>query len=273
MKSPAPTAGLAGLQQRLSRQLGALGTSAPWRALQRRFDQCAPRERLLLIGAAAAVVLMLSDALWLGPALTQFRAAQHRQMEARTALSRLQTEIRTLAERDVALARQQQGELSHWRQRVRDGDSALRRHEDRLVGPDRMLDLLGQLLTRHGQVRVRAMQSLGRSDLLAAQPGGAPGQARPVAPAMPSPAPDTKPGTAAPQVADSTPGMPTLYRHGVELVLEGGFTDLLQTLKALEALPQHVLWGSVSLRVEQHPRSVLTLRVYTISRDRHWLEI
>ena len=264
MKSPAPTAGLLRL---LWRRLGALGTAAPWRALQRRFDQCAPRERLLLIGAAAAVVLMLSDALWLGPALTQYRAAQRQQLEAGTALGALQTEVRTLVERKLALARQQQGELSHWRQRVRDGDSALRRHEDSLVGPDRMLELLEQLLARHGEVRVRALQSLGRSDLLVAQPGGPPGPVRPAA------APAALPTGAAAPAADAPPVLPTLYRHGVELVLEGGFSDLLQTLKALEALPQHVLWGSLSLRVEQHPRSVLTLRVYTISRDRHWLEI
>lgn len=273
MNPSAPSAGLAGLQKLLLRRLGTLGTSAPWRALQRRFDLCAPRERLLLIGAAAAVVLMLSDALWLGPALSQFRAAQGQQMEARSALHTLQTEIRTLAERNAALARQQQGELNLWRQRVRDGDSALRRHEDSLVGPDRMLDLLGQLLARHGEVRVRAMQSLGRSDLLGPQPGGAPGQPGLAAAATAPPNPEARPAAAATQAKDSAPLMPSLYRHGVELVLEGGFSDLLQTLKALEALPQHVLWGSVSLRVEQHPRSVLTLRVYTISRDRHWLEI
>ena len=267
MKSPAPSAGLAGVTRRLWRQLGALGSAAPWRALQRRFDQCAPRERLLLIGAAAAVVLMLADALWLGPALTQYRAAQRQQLEAGMALGALQAEVRTLAERKVGLARQQQAELSHWRQRVRDGDSALRRHEDSLVGPDRMLELLAQLLARHGEVRVRALQSLGRSDLLAAQPGGPPGPARPAA------APETLPTGAAAAPADAPPLLPSLYRHGVELVLEGGFNDLLQTLKALEALPQHLLWGSVSLRVEQHPRSVLTLRAYTISRDRHWLEI
>ena len=273
MKSLAQSAGLAGLPSLLLRQFRALGTSAPWRALQRRFDQCAPRERLLLIGAAAAVVLMLSDALWLGPALTQFRAAQRQQMETRSALDALLAEIRTLAERNAALTRQQQGELSHWRQRVRDGDAALRRHEDSLVGPDRMLDLLGQLLARHGEVRVRAMQSLGRSDLLGPPPGGAPGQAAAAGAANAATNADGKPATAGAQASEGAPVMPSLYRHGVELVLEGGFSDLLQTLKALEALPQHVLWGSVSLRVEQHPRSVLTLRVYTISRDRHWLEI
>ena len=99
------------------------------------------------------------------------------------------------------------------------------------------------------------MRSLGRSDLLALNTS--------TAAAVPSAA-----ATAAP-----APGAPSLYRHGVELVLEGGFADLHAYLRAMEALPQRVLWGSVSLKVEQHPRSVLTLRVYTISRDRHWLEI
>ena len=273
MKPPTSPTKLADMQALLRRQLGVLGTAAPWRALQRRFDQCAPRERLLLIFAAAAVVLLLADALWLGPALTQYRAAQGQQQDASTALSALQAEVRMLSERNVALARQQQGELSHWRQRVRDGDSALRRHEDSLVGPEGMLALLEQMLARHGEVRVRAMQSLGRSDLLAALPGAPAGPARPAAAAATQPAGATGATGAAALAADSAAALPSLYRHGVELVLEGGFSDLLQTLKALEALPQHVLWGNVSLRVEQHPRSVLTLRVYTISRDRHWLEI
>ncbi len=267
MKLPAPSTGRAGPAafSRLQPWLRALATSAPWRALQRRFDQCAPRERALLIGAAAAVALMGCDALWLGPAISRQRAAQRQVSEAQAALATLQTELQTLAQRNAALARQQQGELAQWRQRVRDGDAALRRHEDSLVGPDQMLDLLAQWLAGHGPVRVRAMHSLGRSDLLAASPGtGA--NAAPAAPSAASPA--AKPGG---NGAIAAP--PTLYRHGVELVLEGGFTDLMQTLKALEALPQHVLWGSVNLRVEQHPRSVLTLRVYTISRDRHWLEI
>jgi hypothetical protein len=47
------------------------------------------------------------------------------------------------------------------------GDAALRNHEDSLVGPDRMRDLLAQLLARHGEVRLRALRSLGRSDVLA----------------------------------------------------------------------------------------------------------
>ena len=272
MKLPAPHPALAGMAG-LSQQIDRLRNGARWRALQRRFDQCAPRERLLLIGAATAVALMLADGLWLGPALAQFRSAQSQRQTARAALLTLQTENSTLSEHAVATTRQQQAELASWRARVRDGEAALRQHEDRLVGPDQMIDLLQQMLTGHGQVRVRALQSLGRSDLLAggplATPQAAAGAQTGAAGGNPAGNPPPNPAGN----ASATPSGPTLYRHGVELVLEGGFGDLLQTLHALEALPQHMLWGSLSLRVEQHPKSVLPLRVYTISRDRHWLEI
>lgn len=224
-----------------------------WRSLLRQFDQRNQRERLLLIAAGVALVAMLADQLWLGPALQAYKAAQGAQAAAVQLQQGLQADITQLETRGLAHARQQQAELASWRQRLQDGDAGLRRHEDSLVGPERMVDLLEQLLARHGEVRVRALRSLGRSDLLSA------GAAK--APATAASAPGRTPTTGG------------LYRHGVELVLEGGYTDLLGYLKAMEALPQRVLWGGVTLKVEQHPRSVLTVRVYTLSRDPNWLEI
>ena len=249
---------IAALTHRL-RAAGPLTSAAPWRALLRRFDQYQQRERLLMIAALVALCLMAADALWLSPALAAFKAARAQQAHADQALARLQADARQLQDQGSALARDQQAELGSWRQRVREGETTLRSQQDLLVGPDRMIELLEHLLARHGELRVRALRSLGRNDLLAsASPAGAPANAGAAAHATP---------------AGNDPATPTLYRHGVELVLEGGYADLLSYLKAMEALPQRVLWGSVSLKVEQHPKSVLTLRVYTLSRDRHWLEI
>jgi MSHA biogenesis protein MshJ len=246
----APTAG-----KTLTNLLAKTTPRAQWRALQRRFDQRNGRERALLIAAAIALVLMAVDALWLSPALAAFKTARAQQVQVQQSLAGLQADAQQAQARGSSQARAQQAELALWRQQVRDGDTALRSHADALVGPDRMVELLEQLLARHGEVRVRAMRSLGRSDLLSA-----PGHAATVADgASPNPAANTT--------------SPTLYRHGVELQLEGGFADLLGYLQAMESLPQRVLWGSVELKVDQHPRSVLTLRVYTLSRDRHWLEI
>ena len=265
LSAPSVPAAPSATSRPLLRLLSRLGRAAPlarWRTLQRRFDQRAQRERLLLIAAVAALALMLADSLWLGPAQKTFRAARSQQVLAQTALQSLQSEFERLSDQGRRQAQARQSELTGWRQRVREGETALRQHEDSLVGPDRMIGLLEHLLARHGELRVRAMRSLGRSDLLAPAGNADSGAAA---------APAASPASAAGAAANDS--HPSLYRHGVELVLEGGYADLLSYLRAMEALPQRVLWGSVSLKVEQHPKSVLTLRVYTISRERHWLEI
>ena len=250
------------------------GLLAQARTLQRRFDQRVQRERLLLMTAAAALALLAADALWLGPALVEFNTARRQQQEALATLTTLKADAQTLRAQGSAQARHQQAELDSWRQRVRSGDAALRRHEDALVGPDHMLALLSQLLVRQGPVRVRALRSLGRHDLLQPAAGQAPDAPAPAATAAAGGSPagaNSQPGEPANSPANAPPA--TLYRHGVELELEGGFNDLLAYLLAAEALPQRMLWGSISLKVALHPTSVLTLRVYTLSRDRHWLEI
>ena len=237
--------------------LGERWRPAAWRAgwcrLQRRFDQRQQRERILLIGACAVLLLLLADRLWLAPALLTYQTARQQQVSAVAALAVLQAQILVLQTTGQEQTRLQATELAHWRARVREGETTLRRHEDAFVGPAQMVGLLEHLLARQGALRLREMRSLGGSDLLdKPAPGGA------------------GPAAASAAAAAATP---TLYRHGIELVLEGGFAELLHYLQALEALPQQVLWGSLRLKVEQHPKSVLTLRVYTLSRDRHWLEI
>ena len=232
--------------------LAESGLAVKVRAMLRQFNQRSTRERMLLVAAGAAVALMLADTLWLGPALNAFRAARTARSSAVLAQSNLQADIDRLQNQGRTQLQQKQSELLSWRQRVREGDAALRQHEDSLVGPERMVGLLEQLLAHHGEVRLRALRSLGRSDLLVLGQATAAGGA--------SVAADTSSGSG-------------LYRHGVELVLEGSYADLLGYLRAVEALPQRVLWGGISLKVEQYPRATLTLRVFTLSRERHWLEI
>ena len=240
------------------------------RLWQRRFDARVLRERLMMTLAAVALCLMLADALWLGAALKSWQAATRRVQTAQKALDALQADGARQRANGDAQARQLQLDLSHWRQRVREGDTGLRSYEDSLVGPERMLDVLEQMLARHGQLRVRAMHSLGRSDLLdAAKPAPGMVPATSTAAAVAGAASAAAPGrndSAATQAA-------SLYRHGVELTLAGSFAELLSYLHTLEAMPQRLLWGGVELRVEQYPRSLLKLRLYTVSRDRHWLEI
>ena len=118
-----------------------------------------------------------------------------------------------------------------------------------------------------GGLQLRSMQSLGSSVVGAAPAQGATqgSQATPAAPTF----------QAAAQAANATAPKPSgvLYRHGVELTVEGSYAEVLAYLRAIEAMPQRVLWGGMQLRVEQHPKVIVSLQLFTLSQDRTWLEI
>lgn len=206
----------------------------------RAFDARSRRERLLLIGATVALAAMLADHLWLSPAFAAWKTARTQLASARAAAAQIETDLARQTAATQALEQQLRGEVIEWRQRVQQGDEALQRFGTTLVSAADMPAMLERLLTQNGGLKLRAMQSLGRSEV-----AGAP----------------------------SAPAGSALYRHGVELAVEGSWADLLAYLQALESLPQRVLWGGLQFKVEQHPKSVMTLRLYTLSLDRRWLEL
>jgi MSHA biogenesis protein MshJ len=212
------------------------------RVLAQAFDSRHRRERVLLCTAGVAMAFMLADSLWLTPAQRAHKDARSRLRQAQATLATLNADAERLAVMHKAQALQSQAELAQWRDKVRRGDTELREQTATLIGPQHMLPLLEELLGAHSGVKLRSAHTLARSDVLS-------GQAKPSA--------DT----------------PTLYRHGVELVLEGSFAELLAYLQALEQLPQRLLWGSLQLKVEQHPGAVMTLRLHTLSVEQQWLEI
>ena len=226
--------------------------------LRRSFDARARRERILLIGAAVAVAAMAVDHFWLSPAFEAWQAAGRREAAAATTLQSLNDAIAQRGTESRALEQQLQRDVAVWRDKVKQGDTELRRFGTSLVKAADMLPVLDHMLAQSGGLRLRNMQSLPRTELAAAGSSLA-----------------TAPGVAASAPAASSSGEagPVLYRHGVELTVEGSYADLLAYLNALEAMPQRVLWGGVQMKVAQYPKALLTLRLYTVSMDRGWLEL
>lgn len=113
----------------------------------------------------------------------------------------------------------------------------------RLVSPKEMAPMVEQILLKNRRLEVIRVESLPPEPLqkLAAAAGG---------------------GSSL-----------TAYRHGMRLELRGNYLDILTYLKDLEALPWKVFWGQLSLKVEQHPTSHVTLRIYTLSTQAGWIAI
>lgn len=269
---------------------------APLARLASAFDARSQRERVLLIAATAGVLVALALPARLDPLWLRLQQLGLQRDTLATALQQLQAETESHQAQHQLTREQAAAELEALRQRhAAEASTALPAGSitastagstplaaatgiGGLVGPDQMLPLLSQLLGRHSGLRVRALQSLGHTPW----PEGAAGSPATTAntPTPPTPSAAARSATAAAPAAnkaapaaDPSPDTPRLYRHAVELQVEGSYADLLAYLRTLEALPHKLLWGALTLQVEQHPRVLLTLRLYTLSPRASWVEL
>lgn len=202
---------------------------------RRLFDARAPRERVMLTLAAGALLWMAADHLWLTPAWRTWEQARTRLSHAETSLDQTQRDAAQLLALQSTRNTQLEAEWHTLQARAARGEIGA--ELPGLITSGEVLPLLAQLLTTHPGLHVRGLQSL------APQPLGPAGNA------------------------------PPIYRHGVELTLEGQYADLVGYLQGLENAPKKVLWGGLTLKVTQHPQVLMTLRLHTLSLTAGWMEI
>jgi MSHA biogenesis protein MshJ len=137
----------------------------------------------------------------------------------------------------------------------------LRAMEKSMVAPGKMVPLLESILKANGQLQLVSMKSLARSplsDMLVSS--------------VPSAAPAAAPGAAAaPVAAPSAANL--IYRHGIEITVQGRYPELLAYLAALDAMEAKLYWGKAELLVDAYPLSRLTFTVYTLSLDQIWIKL
>ena len=232
-------------------------------SLARRFDARPQRERLVIMVAIAALLLLAGDRFWLTPSFRHFNKASQTLADAQRDQQALADESDRRRVDGDAARHELNADIAQWRERTNAAAHELAATQAGLIGPDRMVALLEQMLPRQGGVRVVGLKTLAPQDARSPLAAPAtPAAAAPAAPTLAIPAPATPAGNA------------SLYRHGVELTVEGSYGDLMNYLAALESLPgPRLLWGGVKLKVEHHPAVQLSLTVYTLSLDKAWLEL
>ncbi|MBN8506937.1 MAG: hypothetical protein J0L58_20920 [Burkholderiales bacterium] len=205
-----------------------------------RFQARSRRERAMLLAGAAALLLVLGDRLWIGPAWSERQAARSQAQQVAAALaeteSTLQAQAQALVQRRQAET-QERDQLSAQLQQLRAASPAP-------VSPERALALLESVVARQqGRVQLLALTALPDAG------------ASPVAP-----------------VASSAAAPPRLFRHGLQLVVQGSYTDLHAYLRDLGREPQLRLRG-FELAVRQHPQLELSVQVETLSLYPDWLTL
>jgi MSHA biogenesis protein MshJ len=116
-----------------------------------------------------------------------------------------------------------------------------------------MPQLLESILHKNGQLKLVTLKTLPVGGLLGDAPKNGKGS-----------------GTAS---ANTSNDYLSIFRHGAEITVEGGYLDILAYIEALEKLPQRLLWGGAILSADESGTSRLTFTVYTLSLDKTWLSI
>ncbi|HEX8406325.1 MAG TPA: hypothetical protein VF670_17010, partial [Duganella sp.] len=215
-----------------------------WIKLSTKLDAMTLRERALVFVAVTASILFLMYTVAVAPMLARQKLllAQIKQQQNQTAAIDMEIMARAqgfIIDPDAPV----RGQLQSARTEIDRISAGLLAVQKGLVAPERIAPLLENLLRGHGKLRLMALKTLpvaGMTEAMAlsaepAPPAGAVPVAQVIQPGQPS-----QPGQPA---QPATKPRELLYRHGVEIVLQGSYLDMVTYMDALEALPVQLFWG------------------------------
>lgn len=226
--------------------------------LRVRYLKLARRERGLAVIAALVLVIGLGELLMVEPVLRQ-RTLLLRQIDAQNAESESLRLHLSGAMPDASTAMRTQ--LAALRQQLRATDVEFRALQNGLVQPPHMGTLLQSLLTEHRSLRLLGLRSLPVSAL------GEPLAALAKKTATAAERAVASGGAAtAPAASDDA----WLYRHAVEIRVQGSYADMVAYLQELESLPRRVHWGDLEIDARNYPTNVMTVTIFTVSLEKSW---
>ena len=217
--------------------------SFDWKAWIARIDDMSLRERAMLFGSVALVVVVAAHVTLFDRLLTKQKGLIERVARDQSQLKAVREQVQSaLKESQAQVRHPDEAAIADLESKIREAEKSVEAKQRAFIAPEELPVLLRQMLGRNPQLKLESLRLL---------PG----------------TPLQTPGTAA--SASGKPAGPQtgaeVYRHGVAVTLKGSYFDLLQYLSELEKLPAPLLWGAIELQVDQYPEVKLTLIVHTLS--------
>jgi len=231
-----------------------------WQRLAQRVDAFSLRERALIFLAIALMLIVSVNLLLIDPLLTRSKNLRQRIVQDELQIKAMRTEIEGLmtaanADPDAAL----KARLDSLRLQSEQAAETLQDIQSGLVPPQRIPALLQDLLRHNRSVSLVAMKTLPVETL------GVAGAAAIT---------NTPAAVGAGERAQPSAGpVGVVYKHGVEITVQGSYLDLLRYLEGIETLPWQMFWGKADVDGKDYPIVTLTLRLHTLSLDEAWLTL
>jgi MSHA biogenesis protein MshJ len=234
-----------------------------WQRIVLRIDVLSLRERAMIFAAAAVILITLVNTVLLEPQFAKQKQLSERIRQEQEKIAEIQAEIQQKVKSQAidpdAATRMR---LQALKQQSAQMQGAMRDVQKGLVSPDKMSELLESILKQNGRLRLVSLKTLpvtGLNEMVATENKTA-GE-------------KTATATVSPAKQESQPAAGFVYRHGVEIMVQGGYLDMMNYMAALEAMPWQLFWGRAKLSVDEYPKATLTLTLFTLSLDKAWLNI
>ncbi|PHS82951.1 MSHA biogenesis protein MshJ [Aeromonas dhakensis] len=213
-----------------------MSLKAQWQAWADKLAALSQRERVLIMLTGVVLIGSIATYGWLDAAVVRLE-------QDRLALSSAQRDLEIMdlenQGKQARLARDPdqnvRTQLAGVDEEIGKLDAALKAQTVDLIQAHEMPEVLEALLSRSANLHMVALTSLAPEPLMA-------GEQR-----------------------------INLFKHGIRLKLEGGYFDVYQYLKALEALPRHFYWKQFDYQVQEHPKAVVEMEIYTLSTSKEFI--
>ena len=223
--------------------------------LAAKIDALSLRERVMTFAAVVAVAGFAMYMLFVDPNLTRNKVLSD-------GMAKQQTELQVLQAKTVQLVQQQSNpdaalvsRRDELNRQIAEIDASVATLQSGLVPAQRMNALLQDMLARNSRLQLVAMHTL------------------PVMPLVEKRKAADKPDGAQAAAKSNATEQHGVYKHGVQITVQGSYADLHDYLVGLEKLPWHMFWSRATLSGDESPRLQLTVTIYTLSLDKAWLVV
>lgn len=225
-----------------------------WLTISTKFEALNKRERWMVTCALFALVFFILNTLLLKPILTRQQSISAELTTENAQIESLSQELNLIsATPAIDPDAQNRQRISALQSQLKSLETDLNGLKTTLVSPEEMPLLLRNLLKKNNALKLISLKTLPATHLIENE------------------SKDKEAKDTVVKVADAN--NPPVFKHGVEITIEGRYLDLLEYISDLEKMPWHVLWSKVNLNAENYPDTQLTLTVYTLSLDENWLSI
>jgi MSHA biogenesis protein MshJ len=240
-----------------------------WTQIAAKIDALSLRERGIMLAVLAVAIIFIVNTLIIDPQFRKQKMLADQMKTQRAQIAAIQAEI---AQRIVMKNQDPDLEIKRilqvrQTQLAQMSSNLLELHKN-LVQPEKMAALLENLLKRNRSLQLLSLNSMPAVNVVDALDEAA---ARASHINKSNLAAQTAPPNDAQVQNLNDTGI--VYKHEMELVVQGGYLELLNYLRELEALPESVYWSKGQLSVIEYPQARLQLKIFTLSLEKKWLNL